>query len=148
MTELASGFGPGHNLDEFWAVRTDRSAERELMLARVAEEYVARVGTFDWKDSMAKVLDRSMDTIPGLIREAREAGILTRTSQGKAGGSLTLKGARLLGRGQTAWESATPEQQATSARRAAEREDAYRRFKAREIDIDERDRLMKESFRD
>lgn len=99
MTEFAAGL-PGGQLqgEADWQEDATRDIERSRMLARVASLYIRLFGEDDqWLLTMHEELELSTDTIPGLIGEARKAGILTKTTRGKGGGSLTERGRRLLG---------------------------------------------------
>ncbi len=89
---------------------TTPSDSRMRTLAEVAQSYAETVGQPGQREAMAEHLGYDQDSIPRLVKEARQTGVLTPTTRGRAGGSLTLKGAEALGLVRNAWEHATPEQ--------------------------------------
>lgn len=98
MSEFAAGLPGGQLLGEAdWQQLEVSDPQRQRMLADVAALYVRIVGETGWLATMSEELGFSQDTIPNLINEARTVGILTKTTRGKGGGSLTEKGYRLLG---------------------------------------------------
>lgn len=98
MTEFSAGLDGGHLLGESdWQEYESIDPERAQTLAYIAALYVRLVGRKGWLAEMERQTNFSRDTIPGLISEARRIGVLTQTTRGKAGGSLTERGRRLLG---------------------------------------------------
>ena len=57
----------------------------------------AELGKPGWLETVAAVLPCSVETVPGLVRQARQYGYLPPTTRGRGGGPLTLKGAGILG---------------------------------------------------
>ena len=77
-----------------------RNPERDVWLAKVAAAYVDTLGQDSQRqrDAIADRCGISADYVPDATREARQRELLTPTTQGRAGGELTPRALRLLGR--------------------------------------------------
>ncbi len=69
--------------------REPRNVERErTVLLPVAQAYVEHFGTPGWAAKIGKERSYSVETVSKLVKEARDAGILSPTTRGRGGGSL------------------------------------------------------------
>jgi hypothetical protein len=73
-----------------------RDPGRDLWLAQIAECYVRTSGDRTQREVIGKSFNVSPRSVPDLIKEARRIGLLTPTTQGRGGGSLTPRAEQLL----------------------------------------------------
>jgi len=107
--ESADSFGE----KSYWLGRVlakPKTDAHTLALATVARRYSELVEDDDCYSLVADELSYSRDTVITMVKQARRAGLLTPTTRGKGGGSLTADGARVLGLLRPAWEAGTAEQ--------------------------------------
>jgi hypothetical protein len=122
--------------------------EREAELARVADSYARHFGPAGWRADVARDVGYSMETIPGLIRDARKAGILPPTTRGRGGGSLTRKGLALLGRpeAEPLWNRLTPKERKAVVARDKRLTKATERLAARELSQEQFDAILRKEL--
>jgi hypothetical protein len=116
-----------------WLDASSRMTEAHLQsLARVARAYADTVGQPGWLATIAEEQGLSMGTVTKMVKDARIAGLLTPTTRGKAGGSLTLQGAQILGLVRQ-WEDHSPEIQQAAIELKRRQEPLDRALRAGEI---------------
>jgi hypothetical protein len=76
--------------------RPGRRGRPDLFYAQIASDYVQRIGTKNIVTQMAQERNFSPSYLSSLLNEARNRCLLTGTTRGKSGGTLTNKAVQLL----------------------------------------------------
>ena len=108
ISAVAKGFSGVSTVEQEWLLAG--TSEKHLAdLAKVAHLYANSIGQKGWAGDVACELGYSSDTVTKMVKEARKVGLLTPTTRGRSGGSVTDLGWEILARDsiQDAWDEAS-----------------------------------------